>query len=177
MVDEQDSTCSLSSIITIFSKALGTSFSHTRNIRLPDHFLRKHVPKSPMKLFRYWSHASWVTIYETLIKNFCQSVQKHCREREKEKQVYAKDFCLTSKRKKMKGCLLSLFGLSCVLCFSFLFLFFRCFSSVSCYVKHFYYFLADLHLFNEDFFLVFNRKSFQYLKEPLVKTFVRKVSI
>ena len=48
--------------------------------------LRKHFPVSAMKLFREWSHASWVKTYKTLVKNYCHSVHKHCRKGQNEKR-------------------------------------------------------------------------------------------
>ena len=50
----------------------------TRNFRIRKHLLRKHFPPSAVNISRYWSHVSWVTIYETYVKNFFKYVQNHC---------------------------------------------------------------------------------------------------
>ena len=77
VVEEQDSTCLLSSAIIIFPKALDMSCSHKQHFRLRKHFPSKHFPVSPMKSVQYWSHESRATIHETYTKSFCWSDQKH----------------------------------------------------------------------------------------------------
>ena len=85
VIQGQDSTNSLTSTITIFSKAHDMPSSHTRNFRSKEHFSHKHVPVSPVKLVRYWSHAFWVKIDETYARNF-SSPSKITDEKEKKKK-------------------------------------------------------------------------------------------
>ena len=85
MVEEQDFTCSLTSVITIFFKAQRMSCSHTQNFRLSEHFSDIHFPLSSMKSVQYWSHAPWAAIHVTYAKNF-PSLSKKTNEKNKEKK-------------------------------------------------------------------------------------------
>ena len=63
-----------------------------------------------MKLVQYWPHAPWAKIYETQVKNFFPSAQKHSRDGEKEKKKgNCKAFCVTYKCKQEVGDNLSVF--------------------------------------------------------------------
>ena len=99
VVQGQDSTNSLTSTITIFSKARDMSSSHTRNFRSKENFSDKYVPVSPMKLVRYWSHAFWVKIDETYTRNFSSpsKITDEKRKKKKKKKDNCEVFCVTQK--------------------------------------------------------------------------------
>ena len=66
LLEEQESIFLHISAITIFFKAHGISYSHTRTFRSAKHFPPKAVPVSPMKLSRYWSHTFIDDIFQVI---------------------------------------------------------------------------------------------------------------
>ena len=101
VAEEQDSTACLNSPLLFIFKAHDTSCSH-------DFSDRRHsnLPACPMKYLRRWSHVSAVTTLGTHTKTFFQSVQKHCREKEKvenKNKGNCKKLCVNTQTPKIQA--------------------------------------------------------------------------